>query len=721
MDSTTIFSKTAKGMKEANGTTSVLPRTVRSVLKEIDGKKTYADLVQLFSKYPEADLQEMFEDLVREGYLRNILLHQSRAATEPPVTPPAPVAGANEEAIEDLDFTAIASASPAAVPPAPRGEELKARQEAEARAKREAEERARKEAEAKAKHEAAERARQEAAAKAQREAEERARKAAEEKARHEAEEKARREAEAKAKREAEEKARQEAEEQVRREAAAQAQREEEERMRREAEERARQEAQAKAQREAEERARREAEERARQEAEEKARREAEEKARRDEEARLRKEAEEAERRAARERAEQEARDKARLKAELKAAKKAERAANVSQIRWGKLTAMAAPLLLAVVLAAVHLIPFSGRIPGMERRAGERFGQTVKIEGLHFALFPQPQWKLEGVTVGSAGEFRAPRVNAILDLGALFTGTQTIKSLDIESPSVQENAAASLLFGKGQGQALKISRLRMSNASLESPSIKLPRLDVNAEFGDDGEWRKVIVESAARDIFVTLTPGGARAQFELSASTFTPPFGGTLPLNSFTAKGSIGRKEMAVDEFEGRNFDGTFVGRARLRWSGGWSLEGTVEARRLDAAKLAPALFAGGNVDGQASYTAQAAQADGLVPALRVDGNFKASQGAVLGIDLMHMLASATADSGKTSFRELAASFARDGGGSQLRQLRFDAGVLSANGSVEIGSDDTVRGRFTAAYRFDNQVRSSPVSLTGKLQAPKFGR
>ena len=145
MDSTTIFSKTAKGMKEANGTTSVLPRTVRSVLKEIDGKKTYADLVQLFSKYPEADLQEMFEDLVREGYLRNILLHQSRAATEPPVTPPAPVAGANEEAIEDLDFTAIASASPAAVPPAPRGEELKARQEAEARAKREAEERARKE------------------------------------------------------------------------------------------------------------------------------------------------------------------------------------------------------------------------------------------------------------------------------------------------------------------------------------------------------------------------------------------------------------------------------------------------------------------------------------------------------------------------------------------------------------------------------------------------
>ena len=43
MDRTTVFTKTAKGLMEAAGKTSVLSRDMRTLLKEIDGKATVGE------------------------------------------------------------------------------------------------------------------------------------------------------------------------------------------------------------------------------------------------------------------------------------------------------------------------------------------------------------------------------------------------------------------------------------------------------------------------------------------------------------------------------------------------------------------------------------------------------------------------------------------------------------------------------------------------------
>ena len=377
MDRRTVLTKTAKGLMEVTGKTSLLPRDLRNVLSQVDGKATVGDLHQKLDKFTEPKLIDTLGKLVKDGFVREFV---SAPAS---VSPPSQVPIVQEDA--DLDFTALISRPPSraevtaqnsaeadevarqvaqararqdtdsrgkaeaeakakreaeekakreAEERARREAEAKARAEAEAKAKREAEERARKEAEAKARAAQAEaRARAEAEAKAKREAEERARREAEAKARaeaeakakREAEERARREAEAKARAEAEARARAAAEEKARRDAEAQAKESAEARAKREAEERARKEAEAQAQREAEARSRAEAEERARKEAEARVQREQEERIRRDLEERVR-QAEEQSRREADERRRREAEERTRRDAEREAAEKARREA-----------------------------------------------------------------------------------------------------------------------------------------------------------------------------------------------------------------------------------------------------------------------------------------------------------------------------------------------------------------------------------------------------------
>jgi len=346
MDRRTVLTKTAKGLMEVTGKTSLLPRDLRNVLSQVDGKATVGDLHQKLDKFTEPKLLEALGRLAKDGFVREFV---SAPAS---ISPPSQVPIVQEDI--DLDFTALISKPPTkaevtaqtkaeadevarqvaqarakqdvdargkreAEDKAKRAAEEKAKRDAEGRARKEAEERARREAEETAKREGAERARKEAEERARREHEEQSRQTGV-RAQRQAEEKAHREADAQSRKDAEARARREAEERGRHEAEERSMREQEERIRRELEERVRQ-AETQARREADDRAKREADERAsrdatRREADQRVRREAEERARQEREEERRQEAAAAaRRREAEERARREADERARREAE----------------------------------------------------------------------------------------------------------------------------------------------------------------------------------------------------------------------------------------------------------------------------------------------------------------------------------------------------------------------------------------------------------------------
>ena len=249
MDNKTIFSKSAKGLREATGETSKLPRVLRNILKEIDGKRTLADLQDKFSKYSEEDLNEALKSLTDEGYIRETIRADQKAAAPDLPQLQRPQA---DDGGEDLDFTSLAQPAAMVEPPVAnrpvqnetllKQQAIRAKEEADARLKAEAQVRASKLKEELARQKAETQARLEAEEKARIQAEAKTRQIAEEKAKREALDRAKKEADEKARREAEVAARAKAEAMAKAQAEARAKREAEELIRRELEEKLRKEA-----------------------------------------------------------------------------------------------------------------------------------------------------------------------------------------------------------------------------------------------------------------------------------------------------------------------------------------------------------------------------------------------------------------------------------------------------------------------------------------------
>ncbi|MCC6609326.1 MAG: hypothetical protein IT515_06580 [Burkholderiales bacterium] len=505
MDRRTVLTKTAKGLMEVTGKTSLLSREHRSVLSQVDGKATVGDIHQKLDKFSETKLLETLGRLSKDGFVREFI----SAPTS--ISPPSQVPIVQEG--PDLDFTDIASQPPnrsqdaareqaeaddvarqVAVARAKSETDARAKADADSRARVEAEKRAKAEAETRAKREVEERATRESAAKekAKREAqetEEKAKRAAEDKARREAEELARRAADDRAKREAEEKAVREAEERAERkrreeEERARREREDEERIRRElesriraAEEAAQREAEARRKREAEERTRREAEERARREAEERARREAEERARREAEERAQREAEEQARREAAERAERvgrEAAERAEREAEEKARREADEQARAEAARRARDEEKARAKTEAESAARARREERTREKAEADERAQERAKEDQKSRAEVAA-------RLEAIKTGRQG--RLGKILATAVVIALVAAVIVAQFLPLDTAFYERLASQKL------GVPVRIGSGVLS--ALPTPTMKFTDVVV----GKDGAVRIATVEAA----------------------------------------------------------------------------------------------------------------------------------------------------------------------------------------------------------------------------------
>ncbi len=653
---------------------------------------------------------------------------------------------------------------------AKREAEEKARRESEERAKREAEEKARREAEEKAKRQAEEAARRESEAREQAEAEarirrelqeeidrvsqgpskaellelekreaaeaarradeERTRREAEETAKREAEARARQEADAKAQREAEERARREAEERSRTEADQRARREaeEKERARREAEARAKAEADAKAKEEAEARARQEAEARAKEQADARARRELEEKARqeldrraRDEErARAKAEAEAA----AQARKEERAREKAEAEAREVAdtARIAEPAARRrrSGSGLGKLVGMGLFAALAAGAVALQFMPLDAAF--YEKLASERFGAPVKIQSASFSLLPSPAVKFDNVLVGADQAMRIATVRAQPDIGSMLGDERTFRTVEISGVTVSPAGLGAVLWSKPAAGRLAIERIVGHDVRLALPGLDLPPLEVNATLGADGAAQRITLASVDKKISAEVKPSPGKASIEAAIASLRVPFGSTLVIADFGAKGEVTPGELTLTEFDGRMWDGVIKGRAKLRWSGGWSLDGDVDLKQADATQLVPQLFGAGRMLAQATFAMSAPTPDKLFESARADGAFTVQKGQLANIDFARMLQTGASKDGATLFNDLTGQVQSEPGRVALRNLRLGAGVLSATGAVDVEAGKSVTGKIAAEMKSPQGGMSrASFAVTGALPQLTFRR
>ncbi len=744
MDRKTVLTKTAKGLMEVTGKTSLLARDQRNLLSHVDGKATVGDLQHRIEKLSEAKLNQLLTRLISDGFVREFVsapnslspLSQLGTRQDLDFSEFIPQDKAREAAMQAAEAAQIASAvqenraraekadaQRAAHNAQPAAAES-ARKEAETRAtaKRIAEDNARRELVAKAKREAEEKARQEAEARAKREAEEKARKEAEAKAKREAEEKARQEAEAKAKREAEEKARKEAE------AKAKAKREAEEEARREAE------AVAQAQREAAEQAervRREWEERAEQKRAEQMRREVEEEKRReteqeakqrlleDERARARADAE----RAARERREQRAQEKAESDAraaERKRERERESAtviARLSRIRRGKSVDAGTWLVglvivaLAVGVLAVPFLPID--TARYEQLAARTFGVPVRIGNASYAWTPWPALQLGDVSIGSARDARIEEIVAVPTVLSLMSEVPTLQRLELQGVSAKPSALVALLSGKLDARIPALREIGLKQVAFDAPGVTLPALNGRIELGSASSGGKLVLADDAGMLSLDIMPrGDGTASFDLYAANVSALLG--IPLMDVAAKGSFSAEQADIGVFDGRLYDGVLKGRGVLAWQPQLSFKGTVDATSLTAVKMAPVVE--GRLSGSAEFSMQAAGFDKLFSVPQLNGRFEIEKGVLHGFDLPRSMQAGSMVPGATSFDGLNGQLALENGQLRLHNLRMQAGVMKASGTAALAGGKEIDGRIAAELRIPAGHVRANFGIGGTPQA-----
>jgi len=429
--------------------------------------------------------------------------------------------------------------------------------------------------------------------------------------------------------------------------------------------------------------------------------------------------------AARAREQEETRKRVRAAAAaqaVEAEQEAERApvAYRRRINWGRPVAIGLFLLVVLGLIAVHFVSFDAYIPQFEKLAGAHMQQPVKIKALRLSLVPQPHWRLEGVSVGAESQLVVPRINAIAELGSMFSEKKVFTSIELESPVLGEDGLLALLFGKAAGQDLKVAKISVKNGKLDSKTFILPALDAKITFGDDGAWRQIALETQDHKTSLLLKPEGEGATLEVETNAFSLPFHPSFILENLVAKGTIRRGEMRLSEFKGGIYGGYLSGNADLKWGAGWSLGGEISVRAMDPARFVPALMEEGKLEGKAQYAMRAKSYDELFAAPRLEGSFTVLKGALLGVDLARLLQGGGVG-GKTVFTELTGGFVREAGRTQLRQMVLVAGPVSAGGSAEVDAGKRLSGRYTVEIKSPVAKARANLAVAGTLSEPRFSR
>ncbi|MDO8701374.1 MAG: hypothetical protein Q7J77_03005 [Undibacterium sp.] len=386
--------------------------------------------------------------------------------------------------------------------------------------------------------------------------------------------------------------------------------------------------------------------------------------------------------------------------------------------WGMSLLGICFLVIVALLAWSQLTSFDEKIAQFEKAGSEQLQQKVKIDQLHFSFLPQPHWQLEGVAIGEQGQIKVPQVNAILDLGALSEDTPTFKSIEFQSPVLNEEGLSWLLFGRSQKQSIRINHISASSAKFSTPHINLGDFEVEAEIGAGNSWKKMTLQSTNKEMNIELQPKGEQVQIKLNAKTLAVPFGSSLKFSTFSAEGILERSAVSLSQFYGVIYDGTLTGNARLSWDKNWLLKGDVKAKQIDVAKWLPELFQNGELEGSGKFTMQAREIGKLFASQRMNGNFLARNGTIQGVDLVKQLQGGD-NTGTSSFNDLAGWFSYDTGRIKLGNVKLTAGLVSAIGNADVDSNQEINGHFSVDL--ETPVRKAHVDLvvSGHLGKPHF--
>jgi len=380
--------------------------------------------------------------------------------------------------------------------------------------------------------------------------------------------------------------------------------------------------------------------------------------------------------------------------------------------------------LCLLLSATLLFPYDRFKPAIEAAATGFAGTPIKVNEVGVAFFPSPHLKLSGLSVGKDSEGRIAEVRVGSLFSLLLGAPVNISRIDITGARLLARQLVALPFfnpGASPRASVLIGRVHVD----QSQVILADEVVFHDVFGDlifrpDASLEKATIESADRSLLVEAQPSQLGIALSIEGRAWQPA-GTTVSFASLQAKGVLQSDKLLIQNIDTTFLGGILRGNWLLDWSKGLAMAGDASLSRIDARKLAtafvPSLKLEGDVSGTLRLRSSGQDWAGLWRNAEAILNTEITRGTLYGVDLGEAArrhGTAEVRAGATKFDRLRATVSLTPSQVTSRDLRMDAGMVSASGQFIAGRDGQVEGGMTVTLQSSVSSTIVPLRIFGIL-------
>lgn len=383
-------------------------------------------------------------------------------------------------------------------------------------------------------------------------------------------------------------------------------------------------------------------------------------------------------------------------------------------------------LVAIAAVVPFFVTLNDYIPALEKELSTRVGEPVSIDNLHAALLPVPHARVEGITIGTAGDVQVGKVILKADLWTLVRREKVIRSIDLEDVTLTQKALGSLA-GLAQGDrgagAVRVENVRLSNALVKLEGSKFGPFDVHVRVSNAGEEGLVTLKTRDGLLDAKVIPEGQAFRLELVARKWTPPMGPAFVFDELEVKGIVRAKDAELGTVKAKLYGGTASGAVTLAWDKGIGVKGNLDLAQIElqqpVALLSPNTRVSGRLDAKPVFSSHAPTAGQLDDALRVESPFAVHNGILYGFDIVGAATNLGKQSkgGQTRFQQLDGKLLLDHRAYRFSDLKIASGALSAKGAVAISPSKALSGQISANATALGRTLAVPLAVSGTLDSP----
>ncbi len=389
--------------------------------------------------------------------------------------------------------------------------------------------------------------------------------------------------------------------------------------------------------------------------------------------------------------------------------------------WGKISSGLFSLAVALVAALPYFWPMQDYVAQIEKNISAQLLQPVHIGHLKAAFFPLPKLELQDVSVGRSQEMKADNVVLNFGISALFSEVKAISKIEIDNLRLSSESfdkALGWVHAAGGDAHYPVALMVLRHANVSGEGLNLPPINGSADMDAQGHFTKVALSSEDGKLGLELKRQQSRWQASLNIKESNLPMLPGILFNEFNARGEVGEGFASFNEIDGRMYGGVLTGDANLSWKNGWQLQGRMSVKRLELQKALPQFGIEGEMDGETSFKMNEAKLHQLANTLHMDGNFVVWKGVINNIDMVETVTNRKgAIGGRTHFDQMIGLLQADSSGQHLRQVKISAGVMSANGFIDVSPDRQLSGRLSIDLKMRAGMGSVPLSLGGVAGKP----